>query len=119
MDYSRCEKDNFVNMCMSMFKFQTEDEWVVKFRQMLIIEQFKNPEISKIYKELFIDMPINNQAKVFENLMEANIIKRNNAVVMAMELYSPFFMLHTVRDKYNYEKLLKEHTKNFMKIYLN
>ena len=77
----KCEKSDFVDVCMSMFKFQTEDEWVVKFRQMLIIEQFKNPQISEIYKELFIDMPVNNQAKVFENLMQANIIKRNNPML--------------------------------------
>ncbi len=37
--------------CMAMFDFQTKDEWMVMFRRLLIMEQFKNPEMAKIYRK--------------------------------------------------------------------
>lgn len=93
------EEQDLTDLCMQMFRFQTEDEWIVRFRQLLIIEQFKNPYIAKIYKELFIDMPVENQAKIFERLIQLKILKDRDAKVMAMELYAPFFLYHTISSK--------------------
>lgn len=118
LEICHCSDINFVDMCMAMFKFQTEDEWIIKFRQMLIIEQFKNLEIAEIYRELFIDMPVNNQAKVFEKLMEDNVIKKNDPKVMAIELYAPFFMFHTIHKSDSYEIMLRKHAENFKDKYL-
>ena len=42
-------------VCLDRFEFLTNDEWIVMFRKMLLIEQFKNPEMAKLYKEIFID----------------------------------------------------------------
>jgi len=115
---SHMEEQNLIEICLQMFKFQTEDEWIVRFRQLLIIEQFRNPDIAKIYKELFIDMPIENQAKIFEMLIEKKILKDKDAKVMSMELYAPFFMYHTIGDKpHNLEDQLRRHVENFKASY--
>ena len=109
---------DFVEMCMNVFYFQTQDEWIVKFRQMLIIEQFKNPEIAAIYKFLFIDQPIEMQTRIFMQLIREGKIKGNNPKVMAIELYAPFFLYHTTKfNEDNLEELLRLHAKNFMKMY--
>ena len=34
--------------CLTMFDFQTKDEWMVMFRRLLIMEQFKNPEMASV-----------------------------------------------------------------------
>lgn len=109
---------DFVEMCLQMFHFQTQDEWIVRFRQMLVIEQFKNPKAAQIYKELFIDMPVDNQEKIFQRLIEAGIMRDNNARVMAMELYAPFFLYHTIQYKVEgLEEDLRQHVINFKETY--
>lgn len=112
------ETIDLVEMCLKMFHFQTQDEWIVRFRQMLVIEQFKNPDIAKVYKELFIDMPIENQSRIFEKYIEAGVMKESDPVVMSMELYAPFFLYHTVQDKPNeLEQRLRQHVQNFKETY--
>ena len=118
MHLDQPEAIDLVEMCLKMFRFQTQDEWIVRFRQMLVIEQFKNPDIAKVYKELFIDMPIENQARIFKEFIEAGVMKANDPVVMSMELYAPFFLYHTVQDKPNeLEQRLRQHVQNFKETY--
>ncbi len=112
---------DFCEMCLLMFRFQTQDEWIVRFRQMLIIEQFNNPYIAEIYKELFIDMPIGHQAKIFSQLIQLGIMKDGNPRVMSMELYAPFFLYHTIHmtdeESKQLEKELRQHILNFQEMY--
>lgn len=41
--------------CLKMFEYQTQNEWIVNFRQLLLIEKFKNPKMAELYKEFFVD----------------------------------------------------------------
>lgn len=111
-------KFDLEEMCMNMFYFQTQDEWIVLFRQMLVIEQFKNPQIAAIYKELFVEMPIQNQAKLFQRFIDKGYLKDKNALVMSMELYAPFFLYHTIKEEdETIEEQLKKHVSNFKESY--
>ncbi|MDO5521152.1 MAG: TetR/AcrR family transcriptional regulator [bacterium] len=110
----------FDEVCLSMFHFQTGDEWIVSFRRLLMIEQFKNKKMAAIYKELFIDLPIDHQEALFQKLIKAGIMKDNNARVMAIELYAPFFLYHTVEeDEERLTKIFRIHVKNFADKYFN
>lgn len=114
------EDFNLEEVCIDMFRFQTSDQWVVEFRQMLIIEQFSNKEIAKIYKQLFVEMPVNSTARIFENLIKQGIMKDGSAYVMSMELYAPFFMFHTIHtDNEELEEHFRVHVRNFIKNYFN
>ncbi len=110
-----CWKD-VEKICLDMFIFQTSDEWIVSFRQLLVIEQFKNEELGKIYKEVFINKPLEYMEVMFETLIKLGYMKQGNPKVYAMDLYSPFFMYHTI-DIENEEihKILKEHVTLFRK----
>lgn len=109
---------DFVSMCLNMFRFQTQDEWIVDFRKMLIVEQFRNPDMAKVYKELFIDLPVEGQTKIFQDLITRGIMKDMNPKVMAMELYAPFFLYHTVHeDTEVLEEDFRIHVEYFKKNY--
>jgi len=111
-------KLNLEEMCMNMFYFQTHDEWIVLFRQLLVIEQFKNPQMAAIYKALFVDMPIQNQAKLFQGFIDKGFLKDRDALVMSMELYAPFFLFHTCKeDIETIEERLKKHISYFKENY--
>lgn len=108
--------DGIDALCLEMFHFHTSDEWIMPFRRFLVLEQFKNPEIAKLYKEFFIDIPINSTASIFEELIKQGYMKKGDATVYAMELYCPFFMCHTLKDENGtLEKLLKAHVETFCK----
>lgn len=107
--------DNLEELCMAMFEFQTKDEWITKFRKILIMEQFKNQELAALYQQFFIEMPVICQAEIFQSLIQQGILKDNDATVMSMELYAPFFMYHTVNNETkDYKTLLKKHVHNFI-----
>lgn len=103
-------------ICLDMFEFQTTDEWIVPFRKLLLIEQFKNKKLEKIYREVFIEQPLMIMENIFSYLIQFGYMKQANPKVYAMDLYSPFFMYHTIGGE-NEEviKILKEHVAMFRK----
>lgn len=99
---------------LAMFDFQTQDEWMVMFRRLLIIEQFKNHDMAEIYRRFFIELPVESQGKYFRQLMEKGIMKDGNEKVLSMELYAPFYLYHLSSDSSeDIKELLKEHVQNF------
>ena len=105
--------------CLHMFDFQTKDKWMVMFRRLLIIEQFKNPQMAELYQSFFIELPVRTQAKLFEELIEAGVLKNKNSTVMAMELYAPFFLYHTIANsQLNIRELFECHVENFYETYV-
>lgn len=84
------------NICMNIFIFQTTDEWIVPFRKLLLIEQFKNSQLEAIYRDVFINRPLSYMESMFEELIKLGYMKPGNPKVYAMDLYSPFFMYHTI-----------------------
>ncbi len=111
--------EEFENMCIDFFLFQTKDSWITMFRRMLLMEMFKNQEMAKVYKNIFIDMPIQGQKQLFQTLIDQGILKDANAEVMSMELYAPFFLYHAVNeDMERLEPLFRKHVRNFIENYM-
>ena len=110
-----CWKD-VEKICLDMFEFQTTDEWIVPFRKLLLIEQFKNPKLEMIYRDVFINKPLLSMEAMFECLISLGYMKPGNPRVYAMDLYSPFFMYHTIGgDNAEIVENLKEHATLFRK----
>lgn len=110
--------ESLKKMCLNMFEYQTKNDWIVMFRQLLMIEKFKNPEMAAIYKDFFVEMPVSYQMEIFETLMEQGIMKKGNARVYAMEFYAPFYLYHFVEhDEAELKKLFDEHVSYFSKQY--
>lgn len=107
--------ENVKKITLEMFNFQTTDESIVAFRRLLLIEKFRDPEIAEIYKNFFIDIPIQYQIKIFKKLQKNGLMIQGNAQVFAMEFYSPFYLYHFV--EFEPEKLfplLKKHVEYFL-----
>ena len=112
-------KEDLKNACLRMFEFQTKDEWMVMFRKLLLIEQFKNEEMAEIYRRFFIELPVVSQAMVFEQLIKTGVMKNKDAHVMAMELYAPFYLYHLYAETgEELEKKFSQHVDNFWECYL-
>lgn len=87
--------------CLKMFEYQTQNEWIVNFRQLLLIEKFKNPKMAELYKEFFVDIPLNTQKEIFIELQNQGLMTGGDPDVFAMELYAPFYRFHFVEHDYS------------------
>ena len=112
-------EDLFSKIYMKMCRFYLEDENIVKFRKMLTIEQFNNPEISKIYNEIFIDNILDAYTKLLNILMDARFLIRRDPCTLSIQLCSPLFLLF-----YKYEnitdkefEILRNHILEFRNAY--
>ena len=111
--------EDMKDMCISMFLYQIHDSWVTMFRRMLIIEMFCNDEAAAVYRQIFVDMPLSYQKNIFKSLMAQGKIAGADPEVMALELYSPFFLYHLAPDGIEkQEQILRAHVENFIKIYM-
>ncbi len=105
--------------CIEMFRFQTGDEWTMMFRKMLMIEQFRNPQVEALYKEFFIDIPLQRQQQIFKALIKEGLMKEKDPEVLSMELYAPFYMYHTIkRNPKELERLFEKHAEYFFNNYV-
>lgn len=119
-DFLQMDEEKLATMCTNMFLGLMEDEMVVQFWQLLTIEQYRNEELQKYLVELFINRPMQYQEMVFQLLLDRKVLKGESAKMMALQFFSPFFML---RYKLPGEKgllvqTLREHTMSFIRSHL-
>lgn len=96
-------------ICIEMFQYQISDPWIVMFRRILLMEQFKNPEMGKIFRDFFVEIPLKKQENIFRELIKNGFMQDKDPRVMALEMYSPFFMFHIARhSEEEDEELLRQ-----------
>ena len=60
---------------------------------MLSIEKYKSKEIDRIYREVYIDTAISNQAQIFEEMIKQGYMRKADPKIMALQFFSPIFVL--------------------------
>jgi len=111
--------DQFFIKSLDIFRFCLQDEYMVKFRKLLTIERFNNSKIADLYNKLFIEDVLNFQSKIFESLINSNILIKKDPYTLAIQFYSPVFLLSYRHDSITDNELtsLKKHIREFKDIY--
>ncbi|WP_160689485.1 TetR/AcrR family transcriptional regulator [Clostridium sp. C2-6-12] len=119
LDKIKWADDQFFIKSLDTFKFCLQDEYIVKFRKLLTIEQFNNSKIANLYCKLFINDVLNFQSKIFEGLMTSNILIRKDPYILALQFYSPVFLLFYKQDSITDNDIssLKKHITEFKDMY--
>ena len=76
-----------------IFHFYLKDPYASQFRKMLSIEKYRNEEIDRIYREVYIDTAISYQATLFEEMIKQGFMRKANPEVMALQFFAPIFLL--------------------------
>lgn len=120
LDKIKCTDDQFFIKSLDIFKFCLQDEYMVKFRKLLTIEQFNNSKIANLYSKLFIDDVLNFQSKIFECLIASNILIKKDPYTLALQFYSPVFLLFYKHDSVTDKDIisLKKHITEFKEVYM-
>lgn len=97
----------------AQFKYWTEEKFPSDFRKMLTIEQYRDPNMAKLYRDYIAGGPAEYMAAIFKKAAESN----ETAMQLALEFYGPMFLLYGVYDgateKSAAFKLLAEHLDRF------
>lgn len=91
--YRTAAENTIVEFATALFMFYLQDDVAAKFRKMLMIERYHNPELNRLFENLFINGAVAHEEKIFSDLMDAKIIRQDNPHIIALRFYTPIFYL--------------------------
>ena len=99
------------------FLHWTEEEFSSCFRKMLTLEQYRSPEMSKLYQKYLAKGPLQYMETIFSGIVDNS----EEAKQLAINFYGPIFLLYSIYDesenKQDVMKLLEAHVERFSKQY--
>lgn len=85
------EKPFYQTVCDTFFENYFMDDFCNKIMRLLLIEQFGNSEVQKIYDCWMFEKPLEFQSKVFYTLMEIGIFPKTDSEYLAVKYYAPIY----------------------------
>lgn len=119
--YENTSWEDIQKFTIEQLKFWTEDDFAVRFRRMLTLEQYRNAEMAELYSQCIIAGPVDYMEDLFRELIQKGVLKEENPRQLAVEYYAPLFLLISMFDKIgekeDYATILRNHTEHFMQSY--
>ena len=78
----------------AQFLHWTEEEFSSRFRKMLTLEQYRDPEMAQLYQKYLATGPVDYMSAIFRGLPDSE----EAAQYLALEFYGPMFLLYSVSD---------------------
>ncbi|MBE5793827.1 MAG: TetR/AcrR family transcriptional regulator [Clostridiales bacterium] len=115
-------EDGLVQMGTGLFQHFLHDDYAQRFRKMLTIEQFRDPELARLFSCQYADDPLMYQSAMFAMLSAGGVLKDQNPNVMALQFYAPIYLLLTLCDREppreeELTALLESHIRQFSRMY--
>ena len=107
--YETADLNRIIEFAVGLFMFYWKDEVAARFRRILLIERYRNPELNTIYDDLFVNGAVHHEEMIFSTLIDAGVIKKEDPHVIALRFYTPIYYLLQKYDMYpDREKEAKE-----------
>lgn len=91
--YETMDLAQITELAVGLFLFYLKDDVASRFRRILMMERYRNPDLNRIYEELFVNGAVEYEEAVFSELIAAGIIKKENPHIVALRFYTPIFYL--------------------------
>ena len=120
--YKSMTPEQFEVMSLQILEHYFSDDINVKFRKMLTIEQYRSPELTKLYRDISFDSSLEFQSQLFTVFMNEGLFVKTDPYVLALEFFAPIFLIFYKFDN-DKEGLLKaktlmaQHVRQFNKMY--
>ena len=112
--YANTPADRIRQYSIVQFRHWTEETFSSQFRKMLTLEQYRDPEMARLYQDYLAGGPVEYMASVFRSAANSDAEARQ----LALEFYGPMFLLYSVydgaADKRATMQMLKDHVGRFM-----
>lgn len=79
----------FMQMAMGMISFTVHDPQIILTRKLLTIEQFHDKRVCRLATKHFLEGTANIYAKVFEDMMEKGLLKKQDPAMLALSFTPP------------------------------
>lgn len=116
--YRNANGHNLCAFAINQFDFWTGNEFACNFRRMITLEQFKNPEMTKLYQDVICAGPVRYTKDIFTELGHQG--KLNKAALgmgeetLAIQLFAPLALAIQLYDGGMSSVVLKEHLKKII-----
>ena len=84
--------DGFNNVANCFFEQYLMDDFCNKVMRIMLIEQFNNDDVRKLYQEWLLDKPLNFQSKIFSALMNFGIVPNGDSGYLSVKYYAPIYL---------------------------
>ena len=91
--YKTADIEKITEFAIGLFMFYWKDDIASKFRKMLMIERYRNPDLNRIFEELFVNGAVAYEEKIFAELIADEVIKKEDPHIIAVRFYSPIYYL--------------------------
>jgi len=115
-------EEQLIEMGKGLFLYFLHDEYALKFRRMLTIEQYRNQKLSALYAKQYIGDPLSYQGMLFGFLSGAGVMKQENPQIMALHFYAPMYLMLTLCECHPEREdevlsTLEQHIRQFIHLY--
>lgn len=97
----------------AQFDHWTREEFSSCFRKMLTLEQYRDPQLARLYQNNLVDGPVRYMESIFAG-MTGN---KETARQLALDFYGPIYLLYSLYDgaeeKGDVTNMLEEHIRRF------
>lgn len=97
--YVDISEESLLEVGRNLFEYFLHDSYVSRFRRMLTLEQFRNPELGLLYSKQYLDEPLAYHTQLFGLLTEAGTLVGKDPELMAIEFYTPIYAMLTACDR--------------------
>lgn len=97
--FSDITEKELIGKVHKIINFTMHDESIALFRKMMTIEQFRTPELSKLYSERFVERLIRYHAGIFKTLIAEGVLKNENPETLSLMYVAPIITLIGVCDR--------------------
>ena len=92
-EYATVGNEILKKISAEIFHFYLKDPYASQYRKLLSIEKYKNKEIERIYREVYIDSAISYQTDLFDEMIRQGFMRQADPLIMAIQFFSPIFLL--------------------------
>ena len=114
--------EDLVQKVKLLIEYSLHDEYTSKFRKMMTIEQFRSPELSKLYSDRYVNQIQNYHTDLFTKMIEAGVLKKEDPCILAMVYDAPILVMLSECDRHPEKeeeciKKLEDHVRLFYRTY--
>lgn len=116
--YQETAIDKIKEFTKVQFLHWTQEEFPCCFRKMLTLEQYRNPELSRLYQKYLAGDPLLYIEEIFRGFIDND----QEARQLALDFYGPIFLLYSIYDGAENKEIIVEqvgqHVDRFSKMLL-
>ena len=120
--YIAMTEEEQIQTAKNLVAYVLHNEWAAAFRKLMVVEQFHNKELAKMYDERYIRFQYEQHAALFQMLMDAGKLKKADPYTLAVMYMSPLSPFIGMCDRNPEQEpwvmqLIENHVKEFNKNY--